>query len=74
MARGEYGRPQDERVQQWRGAAPAGPEDDSWFPQVAWPSWSQGLAAPAATLGVGVILGIIIGSKITFHSPVRSRR
>jgi hypothetical protein len=27
-----------------------------------------------AALGIGVLLGIVVGSKMTFHSPVRVRR
>lgn len=30
-------------------------------------------ALPGAALGVGLLLGIVIGSKTTFHSPVRRR-
>jgi hypothetical protein len=29
---------------------------------------------PGAALGLGMLIGIIIGSKMTFHSPVRRRR
>jgi hypothetical protein len=61
--RGQYGR---QGMQRWEGGAPAGP-DQSW-------SWPQiDYQTTGVALGVGVLLGVMIGSKLTFHTPVRRR-
>lgn len=64
--RGQYGR-QDDRVQRW-ASAPGSPDQPStWsLPQIDYET--TGVA-----LGIGALLGILIGSKLTFHTPVRRR-
>ena len=58
--RGQYGQCAHERPSIWMGATPGAPRLDYS---------DAGLA-----LGVGTLLGILIGSQLTFHSPVRRRR
>lgn len=65
-ARGQYGR-QDARMGRWESKTPASPDQPSAWPQIDYET-------TGAALGIGVLLGIIVGSKLTFHSPVRSRR
>jgi hypothetical protein len=61
--RGQYGR---QGMQRWVGGAPATPDQPWSLPQIDYQT--TGVA-----LGAGVLLGVIIGSKLTFHTPVRRR-
>jgi hypothetical protein len=63
--RGQYGR---QGMQRWAGGAPADPDQPTtWtLPQIDYQT-------TGAALGFGVLFGIIIGSKLTFHTPVRRR-
>jgi hypothetical protein len=58
--RGQYGQRAFEPPAALIGASPTAPRLDYS---------DAGLA-----FGVGTILGILIGSRLTFHSPVRRRR
>jgi hypothetical protein len=58
--RGQYGQRLSEQPAFLIGASPSVPRLDYG---------DAGLA-----LGIGTILGILIGSRLTFHSPVRRRR
>jgi hypothetical protein len=58
--RGQYSQHTYEQLSALVGASPGAPRLDYS---------DAGLA-----LGVGTLLGILIGSRLTFHSPVRRRR
>ncbi len=58
--RGQYGHRWLGQPSILMGASPAAPQLDYNDAGIA--------------LGVGTILGILIGSRLTFHSPVRRRR
>jgi hypothetical protein len=51
---------------EWDRRRPGGAEQ-SWWPQVDYQT-------TGAALGFGVLLGIVIGSKMSFRSPVHRRR
>jgi hypothetical protein len=65
-ARGQYGR-QDMRIGRGESRTLVSPDQPSAWPQIDYET-------TGAALGIGVLLGVIIGSKMTFHSPVRRRR
>lgn len=54
-----------------RALAARGASGDTGF---SFPDLPQDYAPIGVALGIGTLLGILLGTKLTFHLPVRKRR